>query len=264
MSSIVFASSAEVFCALADRYKPLTPAQSAALVVQARSGDHAAAESLVLSHLFVVRLVANTSCSPLPKADLYHEGVLGLYKAIDNYDASKGSFYAYALLWVRYYMEKAMAEYGYPIRLSEEKAKRVMRLNRLRSRYFQENGFEASSEELSELSGYEQQEVEQLCRYTLPALFPKGEGSREQGEDVPWAALLSDDTADALFAGEDTMLLLNSLLNKRDAYVVGSLYGVGYVQKEVKELAAELHLTEQRIRQIRKAAIEHLSSGYVA
>lgn len=260
MSSIVFASSAEVFCALADRYNTLTPAQSAALAVQAQSGNHAAEEALVLGHLHVVTLVVNNSSHPLQKADLYHEGVLGLYKAIGSYDASKGVFYSYAKQWIRYYLEKALAEYGYPVRLPEEKLKHMMKLRRLRSRYLQENGFEASAEELSELSGYEKQEVERLLCYEANSL-------RESDADFfnPWAASLpSDETADKALLREDVACLVDSLTDKREAYVVRSLYGVGYPQKEVRELALELHLTEQRIRQILQVALGKLRQDRVA
>lgn len=264
MSSIVFASSAEVFCALADRYNTLNPAQSAALVTQAQSGNRAAAESLVLGHLYVVSLVVSHFCSRLQKADLYHEGVLALHKAIENYDAAKGPFYLHAKQWVRYYMEKAMAEYGYAVRLPEEKVKRMMKLNRLRSRFLQENGFEASSEELSELTGYEKQEVERLLGYEAESI-DENHSETDDSFYNPWTtALLSDDAADALFAGEDIALLLNGLADKREAYVVGSLYGVGWPQKEVNELAAELHLTEQRIRQIRQSALGKLRQHQLA
>lgn len=256
MPSLVFSSSAENFCALADKYNTLDQSQSATLAVHAQSGDRQAMQTLVCGHLYMVCLIANKLGYCLPKSDLYQEGVLALYKAIECYDSTKGSFYGHALQWVRYYMEKALAAYGYAVRISEEKMKRIMKINHAQSDYMLENGFEASPEELAVMTGYELSEVKSLLSCSTCSL-DENHSEQLDGFYNPWAAeLQAADSADELISRRELGELVDWLADEREAYIIRSLYGIGCLQKDTNMLAAELQLTPQRICQIRQSAID--------
>lgn len=259
-SSLVFNSSAEKFCALAEQYHNLTPQQAVSLAIQAQAGNLSARDQLLLGSLYIVAYLARTNNSCLQTADLYHEGIFGLYKAIESYDPSKGPFHYYAKQKVRYSIEKALAAHGFATKISEETLKRLMKLKRMSSEYEQQNGFPPSADELADLTGYKPQEVESLLAYEAKSI----DENLEEAEDEfynPWAHnLASEEKADSALNRREVAEVLNWLTDKREAYIIRSLYGIDCEQKDVNDLAAEFQLTPQRIRQIRQAAMEKLTT----
>lgn len=256
--SLLFSSSVDNFCAIAEQYNNLTNAQADALALQAQAGNQAAAEKLVLGHLHLVNLVVGKIHSRLNKSDLLHEGFLGLHDAIRGYDPTKGCFRNHAIQHIRYFIQKALAEYGYAVRISEEKLKHLQKVNRTISNYFQENGFNPSAEEVADLTGYKLKEVEELISYGECSL---DENHNDDSDEFfnPFAhTLASDEEADALLCRREVADLVDLLTDKREAYIIRSFFGIDCPQKDPKTLAAEMHLTEQRIRQIKAEGIAKL------
>jgi RNA polymerase primary sigma factor len=204
-----------------------------------RRGSRRARERLIRSHMrFVVKVALHFRNVPMPMADLVSEGALGLIKAIDTYDPSRGvRFISYAVWWIRSHIVVALQTKGSLIRLPANQLLRITRENRSAS------GDRKVSEEVRAMM-----ELQRPQRVIEEASQRAGEGGPANPE--------SELAAKSISAGVGAAL---SALPPREAYVVRNLFGIDQGEAEnLKELAHELGVSSERVRQIKREALERL------
>ena len=209
-----------------------------------RNGDRAALEELVRSNLrFVVSVAKQYQNQGLSLPDLINEGNLGLIKAAEKFDETRGfKFISYAVWWIRQSILQALAE-----------------------KFEQENERQPSAEELSEMIDVPKDKIADTLRVSgrhvsVDAPFVEGEDNSlidvMVNEDSP--------NADRGLINESLSTEINrslATLTPREADILRKFFGIGVPEKTLEEIGDELHLTRERVRQIKEKAIHKLESG---
>jgi len=201
-------------------------------------------------------------------AELRQEGVVGLLRALERYDASQGTpFWGYASWWVRQAMQQLVAELGRPVVLSDRAARHLARVKDAQREHLRARGREATVSELVVETGLPRRQVEGLM---AAARTPRGLDER-LGDDDAGATVgeqIADPTADEQYdrlppleVGRLEPLL--ELLSDRERAIVRGRYGLDGPELTLKDLAARLSLSIERVRQIEEAALEKLRGGSV-
>ncbi len=248
------------------RYNLLTHQEEVDLAKRIEADEDEARKLLIASNLRLVVSVANRYAHyGLPLLDLIEEGNLGLIKAVDKYDYTKGfKFSTYATWWIRQAISRYLANYGRTIRIPVYMTENIIRYKHVAQAKFQETGRRPTIEEIADAMEMTPKEVTDIHRHsqTIASL------ETAIGEDSDGAALgdlLEDGSAiDALdlvarvFRDEK----LNDLIDKlteREADILKFRYGLnGGDPHTLKETGARIGLTRERIRQIEAKALKKL------
>src|SRR5262249_13767031 len=232
---------------------------------RAQRGDRRARERLVARHLDDVRSIARRYRNlGLPIDDLVQEGALGLLDSIDQYDATRGpEFEAYARFRVRRAIRNALTDKSRLIRLPKQIVERRRALDRADARLTTVRGGHPSAAELAEVTGLAPDVVEE-ARELVPLVVSLDEVALPDGSTLE--ALVADsaspdpeaDTAER----EQTELVDRAVaeLPARQREIVSRHFGLGREPEEMSEVAAELHLSQQRARTIERDALFTLRS----
>src|SRR6476660_8938198 len=139
----------------------ITAEEEIVLAKKIRDGDHAALEKLTTANLrFVVSVAKQYQNQGLSLPDLINEGNLGLIKAAQRFDETKGfKFISYAVWWIRQSILQALAEQGRLVRLPQNKIGTYNKANKAYMAFEQEHEREPSTEELAELLEMDLEEV---------------------------------------------------------------------------------------------------------
>lgn len=230
------------------------------LLERAQHGDRRARERLVVRHLDEVRSIARRYRNlGLPVEDLEQEGALGLIDSIDQYDVSRGSeFDAYARFRVRRAIRNALTDKSRVIRLPKQIVERRRALDRADARLTDTNGTHPSAADLAEVTGLAPEAVTEV-RELVPVIVSLDQAALPDGSTLE--ALVADDASpdpelDAA-KREETKLVGNAVadLPARQREIVSRHFGFGREPEEIAEVAAELHLSQQRARAIERDAL---------
>ncbi len=250
------------------RVSLITPEEEVSLAVRIRAGDNAALERLTKANLrFVVSVAKQYQNQGLSLSDLINEGNLGLIKAAQRFDETRGfKFISYAVWWIRQSILQALAEQSRIVRLPLNKVGLSNRISRAYSQLEQEFEREPSTDELAELLEISIEEVENTL----------GVAARHVSMDAPFAdsddASLVDvmhnpnaEQADAALNHTDSLRceLGRSLstLTERQRDVVKLYFGIGVENPmSLEDIAETFALTRERVRQIKDKAIMKLRS----
>jgi len=235
------------------------------LAKRIRAGEEGALDKLVRSNLrFVVSIARRYQNQGVPLPDLINEGNLGLIRAAQKFDESKGiKFISYAVWWVRQGVLQAIAEQSRVVRIPLSRAGEVNRIVRRSSALVQELGREPTAEEIAEGMDLSREEVEQtlaLCRSQLSLDAPLKPGETgglldflpdrfaNAPEDAAYEHALREHIEQAL-----------STLKEREAKIVRLYFGLDDQQPmTLEEIGAQFGITRERVRQIKQRAIERL------
>lgn len=232
-----------------------------------KAGDQRALEKLTKANLrFVVSVAKQYQNQGLTLPDLINEGNLGLIKAAERFDETRGfKFISYAVWWIRQSILQALAEQARIVRLPLNKIGTINRINRAYSELEQKFERPPSAEELAELLECSAEEIKQSLAHSgrhvsMDAPLVDGDDSSSSMYDV----LLHD-----TLASPDKDLVVESLrsdierslctLTPREADVVRLYYGLnGKHALTLEEIGERFDLTRERVRQIKEKAIRRL------
>ena len=224
-----------------------------------------AKEKLVVSNLrFVVSVAKQYQHQGLSLVDLIDEGNIGLIRAADKFDETRGfKFISYAVWWIRQSILQAIAEQSRIVRLPLNQVGSLSKINREIAKFEQENQRHPSIGELADVTEIDEEKIYQSLmadghHVSIDAPFQEGEENcmldiMESGDDTR-----ADKGADHESMAHELNAVLCRVLKDREIIIIRECFGLGCPEKGLEEIGDELGLTRERVRQIREKAIVKL------
>jgi RNA polymerase sigma factor (sigma-70 family) len=237
------------------------------LVVTARAGNDTARADLVTTFLPSIRSVARRyrTGPSVSHTELMQEGVVGLLRAVERFDADRGTpFWAYASWWVRQAMQDLVSELGRPVVLSDRAMRQLARVRDARTAAARQGTAEPTAGDLAASTGLPTEHVERLIAVDRgaralaePVRGAEG-GTTTLGELVPDPR--AEDEYDQLLRRLEIEDLIRRAggLGERELQIVRERYGMGSRERSRQEIAGSLNLSAERVRQIEQGALEKL------
>ncbi|MBK8042240.1 MAG: sigma-70 family RNA polymerase sigma factor [Haliscomenobacter sp.] len=247
----------------------LTPEEEVELAKRIKQGDQAALEKLTKANLrFVVSVAKQYQNQGLSLSDLINEGNLGLIKAAQRFDETRGfKFISYAVWWIRQSILQALAEQSRIVRLPLNKVGSLNKINKAFSELEQEFEREPSPEELAELLDIPTEEVETTLG--VAARHVSMDAPFVEGEDNSLLDVLENNstpnTDQELDYNESLRREIErslSTLTDRQCDVIKLYFGIGVEHPmSLEDIGEKFGLTRERVRQIKDKAINKLRSA---
>ncbi|MEG0601715.1 MAG: sigma-70 family RNA polymerase sigma factor [Mucinivorans sp.] len=237
------------------------------LAQRIRKGDQEALEKLTKANLrFVVSVAKQYQNQGLTLPDLINEGNLGLIKAAEKFDETRGfKFISYAVWWIRQSILQALAEQSRIVRLPLNQVGSLNKINKAFAKFEQENERTPSPEELARVLDIPKEKVQDTLRVSgrhISVDAPFAEGEDNSLLDV----LVNSDSpnADRVLINESLSTEIDralSTLTDRERDIVKYFFGIGSSEMTLEEIGDEFGLTRERVRQIKEKAIRRLRHG---
>lgn len=242
----------------------ITVEEEVELAQRIKKGDQAALEKLTRANLrFVVSVAKQYQNQGLSLPDLINEGNLGLIKAAEKFDETRGfKFISYAVWWIRQSILQALAEQSRIVRLPLNQVGSLNKINKAFSKFEQEHERKPSPEELAKELDLPADKVADTLRVSgrhvsVDAPFVDGE------DNSLLDVLVNNDSPNA-----DRTLIDESLareidralatLTEREADIIRMFFGIGCQEMTLEEIGERFALTRERVRQIKEKAIRRL------
>src|SRR2546430_8392104 len=243
----------------------LTPQQEVELAGKIKKGDAAARERMINANLRLVVTIARDYANlGLPLLDLISEGNIGLTKAVERFDPTKGAkLSTYAMWWIKQSIKRALANQGKTIRLPVHLADKVAKVRRVSLQMSDELGREPTDEELGEEIGIDSEKVARLKSLGIrPVSLDSAIGDEESAE---FSEMIGDEDAETPFESlRDKNLLgqmvgLLEVLDKRERRIISQRFGLGGgKRKTLEDIGKTFGVTRERIRQLQNIALAKL------
>ena len=246
------------------REELVTPEEEVELAQRIRKGDPVALEKLTRANLrFVVSVAKQYQNQGLSLPDLINEGNLGLIKAAEKFDETRGfKFISYAVWWIRQSILQALAEQSRIVRLPLNQVGSLNKINKALSKFEQENERQPSNEELSEMIDVPKDKISDTLR--VSGRHVSVDAPFVEGEDNSLLDVLPNDDspmADRGLVNESLNTEIEralSTLTDREREIVKSFFGIGCQEMTLEEIGEKFGLTRERVRQIKEKAIRRL------
>ncbi len=248
------------------REELVTPEEEVELAQRIRKGDPVALEKLTRANLrFVVSVAKQYQNQGLSLPDLINEGNLGLIKAAEKFDETRGfKFISYAVWWIRQSILQALAEQSRIVRLPLNQVGSLNKINKALSKFEQEHERQPSNEELSEMIDVPKDKISDTLR--VSGRHVSVDAPFVEGEDNSLLDVLPNDDspmADKGLVNESLNTEIEralSTLTDREREIVKSFFGIGCQEMTLEEIGERFGLTRERVRQIKEKAIRRLKS----
>ena len=242
----------------------ITVEEEVELAQRIRKGDQRALEKLTRANLrFVVSVAKQYQNEGLRLPDLINEGNLGLIKAAEKFDETRGfKFISYAVWWIRQSILQALAEQSRIVRLPLNQVGSLNKINKAFSRFEQEHERRPSPEELAETLDLPAEKVADTLRVSgrhISVDAPFVEGEDNSLLDV----LVNDDSpvADKTLINESLSTEVEralATLTERERDIIRLFFGINCQEMTLEEIGEKFGLTRERVRQIKEKAIRRL------
>lgn len=247
----------------------LTPDEEAALAHTIRKGGpegERARDRLVSGNLrFVVSVAKQYQHQGISLIDLINEGNMGLVKAAEKFDETRGfKFISYAVWWIRQSIMEALAVKSRIVRMPLNQVGIYGRMVRTTETFLQKHGRMPSSHELAEMLEVDEAQVAAAMNAGLHATSIDAPlGNEDDGSMADLLAsddngLRSDSTVDKESMTQFINDLLREVLNHREQKVIKESFGIGQMEKSLEEIADNMGMTRERIRQVREKALRKI------
>lgn len=251
----------------------LTPDQEAKLAIKAVAGDKLAAEELVVKNLrFVISVAKQYATDKINLEDLVNEGNIGLIKAVEKFDPTKGyKFISFAVWYVRKLIMEYVSNYGKTVRIPANRINELSKLNKYVSAVEQKNCHKADIQEIisefsKEMSADEFALLDSLNNFSIDSL--DREIHSEEGNSTAVSDLMFDEDADKtdyLLGETDVKSEINaalSTLKPRNKKIMEMLFGInGYQPMTLQEVGDEVGLTREMVRQVKEKSLKLMSQN---
>ena len=242
----------------------ITVEEEVELAQRIKKGDQEALEKLTKANLrFVVSVAKQYQNQGLSLPDLINEGNLGLIKAAEKFDETRGfKFISYAVWWIRQSILQALAEQSRIVRLPLNQVGSLNKINKAFARFEQENERTPSPEELANVLDLPKEKVSDTLRVS----------GRHVSVDAPFSDGEDNNLLDVLVKTDspnaDRGLINESLsteveralatLTDRERDIIRYFFGIGCPEMTLEEIGEKFGLTRERVRQIKEKAIRRL------
>lgn len=242
----------------------LTADEEVELAQQIRKGDRKALERLTKANLrFVVSVAKQYQNKGLSLPDLINEGNLGLIKAAERYDETRGfKFISYAVWWIRQSILQAIAEQSRIVRLPLNQVGSVNRIARELNKFEQENERKPSVEEMADRIDLPEEKIAEAMKInthhvSMDAPFADGEDNSLLDFLPNTDSPSTDNVLDQESLRTEIGRVLD-VLNDREQKVIKAFFGIGMQEMTLEEIGDKYNLTRERVRQIKEKAIRRL------
>ncbi len=246
------------------REELISVSEEVELAQRIKKGDHAALEKLTKANLrFVVSVAKQYQNQGLSLPDLINEGNLGLIRAAQKFDETRGfKFISYAVWWIRQSILQALAEQSRIVRLPLNQVGSLNKITKEMARFEQENERRPSTEELADRLDMPVDKVSDTIQVSgrhisVDAPFVEGEDNSLldvlNNEDSPMA----DANLNQESLSKEVDRALKQLYD-RERDILKMFFGIGCQEMTLEEIGAKFDLTRERVRQIKEKAIRRL------
>ena len=250
------------------REELITVEEEVELAQKIRKGDRRALEKLTRANLrFVVSVAKQYQNQGLSLPDLINEGNLGLIKAAEKFDETRGfKFISYAVWWIRQSILQALAEQARIVRLPLNQVGSLNKISKAFSKFEQENERRPSAEELADQLDLPVDKVVDSLKVSgrhISVDAPFVDGEDNSLLDV----LVNDDSpmADNSLVNESLSCEINralsTTLTEREQQIIEMFFGIGQQEMTLEEIGDRFGLTRERVRQIKEKAIRRLKQN---
>lgn len=242
----------------------ITVEEEVELAQAIKKGDRQALEKLTRANLrFVVSVAKQYQNQGLSLPDLINEGNLGLIKAAEKFDETRGfKFISYAVWWIRQSILQALAEQSRIVRLPLNQVGSLNKINKAFQKFEQENERKPSPEELALSLDIPVEKVTDSLKVSgrhisMDAPFVEGE------DNSLLDVLVNDDapSSDRSLINESLQKEIDrslSTLTERESDIIKMFFGIGCQEMTLEEIGDKFQLTRERVRQIKEKAIRRL------
>lgn len=246
------------------REELISVSEEVELAQRIKKGDHAALEKLTKANLrFVVSVAKQYQNQGLSLPDLINEGNLGLIRAAQKFDETRGfKFISYAVWWIRQSILQALAEQSRIVRLPLNQVGSLNKITKEMSRFEQENERRPSTEELAERLDMPADKITDTIQ--VSGRHISVDAPFVEGEDNSLLDVLNNDDspmADARLNQESLSKEVDRALKQlydRERDILKMFFGIGCQEMTLEEIGAKFDLTRERVRQIKEKAIRRL------
>lgn len=239
------------------KYSLITPDVEKDLAIKAKNGDREAKNRLIESNLrFVITCAKQYVNQGVPLVDLISAGNLGLNLALVNYDPDRGyKFFTFAVWYIRREILKEIYNNGRTIRYPVSYISNISKVKKAYDSFVLNNNREPTEEELIHLANISQKQLDSVL---LDRSFCESLNTPVY-ENVLLEDVIEDDSTntESSFVTNDLLKCINTL-PERERKVIKEYYGIGCPNKKIEELAQELRLSPERIRQIKKSGLRKM------